>query len=265
MAELRDWVDSRSWYATIELAPGLETPGWFDHRSFARTLPWPDLRGKRCLDVGTFEGFWAYEMERRGASEVIAIDELDSTRFDWPAGADAEVKSAINDRSRGGEAFDRVRSELGSSVRREHCNIYDLDPARFGLFDFVYVGSVLLHLRDPVRALEAVRSVLHPEATLIAADAIDLETSLVLRNRPIASLEGLERPWWWKPNVAGAERLYVSAGFSMLERPRRVFLKPGRGQPTSRPPLRALKSFAGREALITHLRGDPHVVIVARP
>jgi tRNA (mo5U34)-methyltransferase len=175
------------------------------------------------------------------------------------------MKRVMAERSRGGEAFIRVRDHLGSSVKREHCNIYDLNPDRLGTFDCVYIGSVLLHLRDPIRALQAVHSVCAPDATVLAADAIDLETSILFRKRPLATLEGMERPWWWKPNVAGLEKVYVSAGFTMTEPPRRVFLTPGRGQPTSRPRLRALRHFLGREALITHLRGDPHAVTVSRP
>ena len=62
------------WYHTIELAPGVETPGWFDLRPIVDQLPWPDVRGKRCLDVGTYDGFLAFEMERRGASVVVATD-----------------------------------------------------------------------------------------------------------------------------------------------------------------------------------------------
>ncbi|PWU24508.1 MAG: TIGR04290 family methyltransferase, partial [Candidatus Rokuibacteriota bacterium] len=31
-------------------------------------MPWPAaLSGQRWLDVGTMGGFWAFEMERRGA------------------------------------------------------------------------------------------------------------------------------------------------------------------------------------------------------
>lgn len=263
--ELRQWVESRTWYSTIQLAPGLATPGWFDHREFALRLPWPSLQGKRCLDIGTFEGFWAYEMERRGASEVIAVDELDADKYDWPARAGADVRADMVQRTRGGEAFTRVREVLGSSVHREHCNIYDLNPERFGKFDCVYVGSVLLHLRDPIGALEAVRSVCKPDTTVLAADAIDLETSLLFPKRQVATLEGMGRPWWWKPNVAGLARMYESAGFDLLDKPRRTFLKPGLGQPTSLPNRRALRTHLGREALVTHFWGDPHAVIVARP
>ena len=62
------------WYHTLELAPGVVTPGWFDLRPIVSLLPWPDVRGKRCLDVGTYDGFLAFELERRGAAEVVATD-----------------------------------------------------------------------------------------------------------------------------------------------------------------------------------------------
>ena len=62
------------WYHTIELAPGLVTPGWFDLRPIVDLMPWPDVRGRRCLDIGTYDGFLAFEMERRGADEVVALD-----------------------------------------------------------------------------------------------------------------------------------------------------------------------------------------------
>ena len=35
----------------------------------------PDnLQGCRILDIGAFDGFWSFEFEKRGASEVIALD-----------------------------------------------------------------------------------------------------------------------------------------------------------------------------------------------
>ena len=85
LGELRARVGGREWYHTIELAPGVITPGWFDTRPVARRLPIPaDLGAHRCLDIGTFDGFWAFEMERRGGA-VTAIDILDDRRWDWPA------------------------------------------------------------------------------------------------------------------------------------------------------------------------------------
>src|SRR5438105_15264493 len=74
----------REWYHTIELAPEVVTPGWFDTRGIVDELPFPaTLKGKRCLDVATFDGFWAFEMERRGAAEVHAIHVLGPHSWDW--------------------------------------------------------------------------------------------------------------------------------------------------------------------------------------
>ena len=61
------------------------TAGWFDTRATVRKVPLPaSLAGKRCLDVGTWDGFWAFEMERRGAESVLAIDLQDQDQWDWP-------------------------------------------------------------------------------------------------------------------------------------------------------------------------------------
>src|SRR5438067_4479740 len=58
-----------AWYHTIELPGGVITPGEYDTRVAARKVGLPaDLDGNRCLDVGTHDGFWAFEMERRGAT-----------------------------------------------------------------------------------------------------------------------------------------------------------------------------------------------------
>jgi tRNA (mo5U34)-methyltransferase len=76
------------WWHTMEVAPGVVTAGGWDLRATADALPWPTqaLTGLRCLDIGTMDGFWAFELERRGASEVLATDVLDTARLDrFPA------------------------------------------------------------------------------------------------------------------------------------------------------------------------------------
>jgi tRNA (mo5U34)-methyltransferase len=74
-AELREAVAANPlWYHTLEPGPHVVTPGWFDLRPVVHRMPWPDVRGARCLDIGTYDGFLAFELERRGAPEVIATD-----------------------------------------------------------------------------------------------------------------------------------------------------------------------------------------------
>ncbi|HEX8104493.1 MAG TPA: class I SAM-dependent methyltransferase, partial [Solirubrobacteraceae bacterium] len=228
-------MTAAGWYHTIELGDGETTPGWFDLRALARTLPFPpSMAGLRCLDVGTFEGFWALEMERRGAAEVVAIDILDPLAWDWPAGSSEAIVAALEDRKRGGAGFEHVKRALGSSVERIERSVYDLHPEHVGTFDFIYLGSLLLHLRDPVRALEAVRSVCRGQ--LLSVDAIDLPLSLLTR-RPLAYLDAVGRPWWWRPNQAGLVRLLEAGGWKPVAPPRRVFMAPGPAHPRAGGPL----------------------------
>jgi tRNA (mo5U34)-methyltransferase len=85
MPALADRVAELSWYHTIDLPGGIVTPGQFDTRGAVAHVPLPaSLEGARCLDVGTWDGFWAFEMERRGAASVTAIDLDDAARWDWP-------------------------------------------------------------------------------------------------------------------------------------------------------------------------------------
>jgi len=257
-------VLDREWYHTLELEPGVVTPGWFDTRRALASVPFPaSLAGKRCLDVATFDGFWAFEMERRGASETLAIDLLDIAEADWPVNTPREVLEAMSARKEGGVGFDVAHRVFGSSVERHELNVYDLDPERLGTFDFVFVGSLLIHLRDPVRALERVRSVCR--GSLLVVDNIDPWLSLVHPRRPVASLDGVGRPWWWKLNRAALTHMVEVAGFRVVQPPTWFWMPPGPGQ--RRPPLtRALlRSEDARARLLGALRGDPHGAVLAQP
>jgi len=63
------------WFHTFALdGSGVYTPGIArDHRYRLRAIP-EELAGVRVLDVGTFDGFYAFLAERRGAARVVAVD-----------------------------------------------------------------------------------------------------------------------------------------------------------------------------------------------
>ena len=261
---LREYVASQEWYHTLELAPGITTPGFFDHKPLLPKLPWPaSLAGKRCLDIATFDGFWAFEMERRGADEVIAIDILDPWAWDWPAGTEKHVVEAIDRRKRGGNGFLLAKDMLGSAVTRLERSVYELDPDDVGKFDFVFLGSLLMHIRNPVGALERIRSVCSGQFVLM--DNIHLPFTIAFPNRPVATLDAFGRPWWWKCNLAGLRRMTEAAGFETVSEPRRIYLPSGPGEPRVRPTLGLLRHFEGRAALFRTWYGDPHAVFDLRP
>src|SRR6476620_9707976 len=72
------------WYHTIDLGNGEVTPGWFDMRPHVGQYGLPDrMDGMRVLDCGTWDGFWAFEFERRGAT-VVALDVDHEWEYDSP-------------------------------------------------------------------------------------------------------------------------------------------------------------------------------------
>jgi tRNA (mo5U34)-methyltransferase len=245
------------WYQTIEVAPGVETPGWFDLRPIVHRLPWPDVRGKRCLDAGTYDGFFAFELERRGAAEVVAIDLPDMMSADWPvdarpgvAGADAQLADRGPER---GVGFGLVAELTGSRAEWRPLSVYDLSPAEVGTFDVVVLGSLLLHLRDPVRALEAIRSVC--DGFLLSSEQIDPWETVLHPRKPAFRFDGSGPDLqWFVPNAAGHERLLWAAGFE-VEAASRPYVE--RLNPVHQPPpgLRPTR----RERLVRALLGDPSV------
>ena len=211
------------WYHTIDAAPGVTTPGWFDLRGAVGTLPWPDVAGKRCLDIGTFDGFYAFELERRGAAEVVAVDVEDHLQWDWPP--DYRGEQLSRDPAFGGPpkgaGFRLLAEATGSLAEWRPLSIYDLDPAVVGTFDVVVLGSLLLQLRDPLRALEAVRSVVAPDGRFLSVDQIEAWLTLRGPHTPLFTLNGSGADCqWFTANAAGHHRLVYASGFEVLEKTR---------------------------------------------
>jgi tRNA (mo5U34)-methyltransferase len=212
-------IDEVDWYHTIDLGHGVVTPGLVDHRAQLPFYGLPaSLEGKRVLDVATFDGFWAFEFERRGA-EVIALD--------LPCWADVDMPQPLRpyaaefdlDR-RTGAAFAIAHDILGSSVRRVEGNVYDLDPNVIGTFDLVFVSDLLLHLRCPERALEAAASVCRGQLVIADVYTPMLEgfgdLALAQYNAPSHT--------WWVGNVKTLQMMMHVAGCESIEEVSRFLL-----------------------------------------
>ncbi len=252
-ADLQREVESVPWYHTIDLPDNVTTPGRWDTRQVARRLPIPrSLAGMRCLDIGTWDGFWAFEMERRGASEVIAIDVHDVSLWDWPPNTPPERLASWDAGVGGYPGFALAHEALGSTVKRIEASVYDLDHDGLGSFDFVFMGSLLPHLRDPVRALAAVRRV--AAGSFLSADTFSVSLTLRRPYRPAADLHGDATPFWWTPNLACRKRWMRSAGFEHIRVGRPYLNKRGRGAP---PADRSFRSW------FMEWLGLPHVAILA--
>lgn len=211
--DLQARVDATGWYHTLELAPGVVTPGEFDLREAAQRLPWPDVRGKRCLDVATFDGFYAFELERRGAAEIVAIDLDDAADLDWlprrvPAGFERGQEPV-------GVGFRLAHEAFDSNVKRVSRNVYDIHPDELGTFDVVVCGALMQHLRDPFRAMAAIRRMC-PDGEFLSVEHIHPWQSILHRRRPTLRLEGSRRTWTLMNRAAHLQMLTMS-GFDVVE------------------------------------------------
>lgn len=252
------------WYHTIDLPEEVSTPGWFDLRPIVDRMPWPEVQGKRCLDVGTYDGFLAFELERRGASEVVATDIPDHRSWDWPADMRASGPDALAALAgpQKGLGFAIAHELLGSSVKKVEISAYDLSPDRVGMFDVVVCGTLMLHLRDPVAALEAIRSVCAGQ--FLSAEQIELGLGLRNRGRPVAALNGAgELCQWWTPTPAGHRQMLFAAGFDVQRATRPYSVRFGSAHPP-RTGLRARRSAFARRAL-AGADGVPHAAVLATP
>ena len=173
----------------MEFSNGETTPGDWDLRPTAQEIPWPDLSGKRCLDIGTADGFWAFEMERRGAAHVLATDR----------------PSPFQERSK--RNFDEARRKLGSSVEYATCDVFDLE----GEFDVAFIGFVLQMVEDPIRALRRVGEVAQ---TLLLLDTVSLP--LALLPSPLARLDARhDGREWFVFNPRGMRKAVEIAGWTV--------------------------------------------------
>lgn len=273
-AKLREHVArNHDWYHTLELAPGIVTPGRVDTRSAVAHVPIPaSLARMRCLDVGTWDGFWAFEMERRGAEEVHALDVPDPYRWDWPARARIREsydggKENLEKIKRNGNGFPIARDALGSSVERHELTVYEISPERLGTFDFVFVGSLLLHLRDPIGALERIRTVAAGE--VVVNECIEWVLTKLRPRTPTARLDTEDRCWWWQPNLAALHSMIEQAGYEILERGKPYFMAfgPSYVAPRQGPRdvLRRLSTTKGWEELVLYRRGIAHAAVRCIP
>lgn len=228
------------WYHSFYFDNGYEQRGDYDIGLGVEEYGFPaDMRGMRVLDVGTGSGWFAAYFEQRGAS-VTTVDVRGYCDFD------VYGRAGFGEPGEGGRAPDVVLPDgrtvfhspvsggfwvmkrlLGLEAEFVNARIYDVRPELFGgrTFDLVFVGSLLMHVRDPIGALMSVRSVCG--GTVIAntlrieggGDSGSVPYQILLAS-PEASIN------WWAPSRACVLKWFEGAGFSRADVAGTVTLTP---------------------------------------
>jgi 2-polyprenyl-3-methyl-5-hydroxy-6-metoxy-1,4-benzoquinol methylase len=225
------------WYHSFYFDNGFEQRGDYDIGRDVADYHFPeDMTEMEVLDIGTGSGWFATYFEQRGA-KVTTVDARGYCDFDvfgrsvYP---DVTTEKPTPDRilpdgrtiyyspvSRG---FWIMKDILGLKVEYVNARIYDICPELFQgrKFDLVFVGAVLMHLRDPIGALMAVRSVCRSRliANSLRLPGKDEERTpymqLCSSDKDIIS--------WWAPNKACLVQWFKAAGFSKIDAEKTVNL-----------------------------------------
>ena len=190
-------LQESGWWHSFELPGGESIQGVNTLESLKNRIaqfPIPEnLRGKRVLDVGAWDGWFSFEMERRGA-EVVAIDCWDNPRF-------REIHSAY-------------RSRVDYRVM----DVMDVSRETVGRFDIVLFFGVLYHLKHPLMALEKICAITTDFAAVdsyILRDNFDAHATPLLEFYETDEMEG-RADNWCAPNLACLMAMCRTAGFARV-------------------------------------------------
>ena len=147
------------WFHTFALNAehGIYTPGVArDHRYRVPLSP-ASFAGQRVLDVGTFDGFYAFLAEHRGAARVVAVD--NEQYVAW-------VKARWGVELEGGEGFRAIAELLGSRVQYVRGDALALvDSAE--RFDVILCFGILHRVENPLGLLRGVAGLLAPGGRML--------------------------------------------------------------------------------------------------
>jgi tRNA (mo5U34)-methyltransferase len=138
-----------------------------------------DLIGREVLDIGSWNGYFAFEAKRAGAARVIASDSL---CWNLPV-------------FRGRETFDLARECLGLDIETKVIDPPEL-PGDLAPVDVVLLLGVFYHMHDPISVLK--------NAALLAREVLVVETHQDLLDLdrpgmvfyPRDTLNGDHSNWW---------------------------------------------------------------------
>ena len=189
----------------------------------------PDVENRSVLDIGTWDGKFAFLAEAAGASRVVALDhyawgvDFDQRGSYW---AECIHNGVLPDQKRdetdfwqpdlpGRRGFDFAAAALGSKVESFVADFQTTDLSKLGKFDVVLYLGVLYHMKEPLTCLERVRAVTK-EVAVIETEAVEvsgLETDMLLQFHAGSSLR-IDFGNWFVPTIEVLHALCRGAGFS---------------------------------------------------
>ncbi len=151
--DIKREIKKYTFYHRIKVKDGIYTRenenDYFSHRILFKYIDDIDLKNKRVLDIGCRDGIFSFYAEKKGAKEIIAID---------------------NNLSKGSLNF--LIPFFKSKVKMYEKNLYEISEEEFGKFDVIFFFGVLYHLREPISAIRKLSEVLNENGLMLCETAI---------------------------------------------------------------------------------------------
>jgi SAM-dependent methyltransferase len=178
------------WRQRIPLNDGKYTPGFRRDPSDWERFGLPeDLSGKSFLDIGAAEGLFAFEAEKRGAEDVLAMDIWGGGYENW------DESGSIGQHMRQG--LELVKSHRDSNIRTQQGDLMDISTDQIGTFDVVLCSGVFQFVSDIYTALKNLVDITE-ELLVLRGYTISLDT-----DKPVAkfSTDSSARIWEVTPEA----------------------------------------------------------------
>jgi O-methyltransferase len=204
-------------YHSVELPGGEVILGPWDLRGRESIyLGGVDFEGARVLEFGPASGALTYFMERHGAT-VVTFDVGYDVGIDLhPHPGNEDMRQLRVDHAKMiGEVQNSwwyLHREYESHAAAVYGNIYDL-PSDLGAFDISVFAAILLHLRDPVAALE--QAARRTRRTIVVTDAWAFGSDTLYENTMKVFPFGESGRWtvWWAISAGAIVAILYTLGF----------------------------------------------------
>jgi tRNA (mo5U34)-methyltransferase len=227
-AELLAQVEKHTWLYSVDLGDGVQTKGLFGppHTHIRDALDQVEVRNKKVLDVGCWEGHWSFEVERRGASEVYATDYLVG-----------DPRAELSERGlKELPTFRLAHTILESKVSyHPDVSVYHIDKLGVAELDVVLFCGVYYHLKHPLLALAKLRQVMKDDGIIIVEGAVVEGPREASARFYYHELLGDDPSNWWVPTLPCLRQWVECSFFEIIgehgpayQSSRTVTLFPGR-------------------------------------
>jgi tRNA (mo5U34)-methyltransferase len=234
--EIRAQAARLPWFHSIALTPDFTTTGSkspahlaLEEEAFFGGL---DLKGASLIEIGTWNGYFAFAAKRRGAARIVATD-----KFVWHKDGGAAR-----------QAFDLAHRCVGQGI-----DVVEIDPTELPgplvPADIVLFTGIFYHLWDPLIVLQKLAA--------LTRDVLILETHMDgchLRQPAMIHYPGTELANdpsnWWGPNIACVYALLKQIGFGD-----RIVFSPGYRSSLAHPVRGVFRAFRDPDAFARRFCG----------